>query len=109
MISYAFNGSSPGTNAAIAYSLGTILLPPNCVKYPEPSGKRTFMFTVFSTQPAMLEFSWRPTAVDLMTSTKKKVRLNKGDMFRVFPGTSFRLKNHSKTTAAKISFTLIIP
>jgi hypothetical protein len=39
------------------------------VKYPEPSGKRTFMFTVFSTQPAMLEFSWRPTAVDLMTST----------------------------------------
>ena len=92
--------------------LGSLQLPPTGIKDPESAGSCSLSFTVCSAQPKSVELAFGDPNEDegaVTPKTAQRFLLGPGDMFRVLPGNSYRLENHSKTTDAFLSWTIIRP
>lgn len=108
----AFNVPTDEDDNYVGYIMGSLQLPPTGIKDPESAGSCSLSFTVCQAQPKSVELAFGdPTAHEGAVDPKKAQRflLSAGDMFRVLPGNSYRLVNHSKTTDALLSWTIIRP
>jgi len=98
------NPSFPG------YIVGSLILPPRGIKDAEAVGLCAQVFTVVRGQPRSIEIAygdpdngqavWEP-------ATAERFMLSQGDNFFIPPGNTYRIQNHSKTTEALLSWTII--
>jgi centromere protein C len=94
------------------YIMGNLILPPTAIKDAESVGTCAQTFTVCMCQPKALEVAYGdPDQPDgaLDPETAQRFLLSPGDLFRVPPGNSYRLENHSDTTDALLTWTIIRP
>ena len=107
----AFNISS-NHDDYVGYIMGNLLLPPKGIKDSESVGPCAQTFTVCCCQPKALEVAYGdPDQPDdeLDAETAQRFLLGSGDMFRVPPGNTYRLENHSDTTECLLTWTIIRP
>lgn len=111
----AFNIPSDDNGLFVGYIMGNLVLPPKGIKDAESVGTCSQTFTVCSSQPKALEVAFGdPDQVDgvdgeLDAETAQRFLLGPGDMFRVPPGNSYRLQNHSEETECLLTWTIIRP
>jgi len=108
----AFNISSDGNDDYVGYIVGNLLLPPKGIKDSESVGPCAQTFTVCRSQPKALEIAFGdPDQPDgeLDAETSQRFLLGPSDMFRVPPGNSYRLENHSEDTECLLTWTIIRP
>ena len=108
----AFNISSENNDDYVGYIMGNLLLPPKGIKDSESVGPCAQTFTVCRCQPKALEVAFGdPDQPDgeLDVETAQRFLLSSGDMFRVPPGNSYRLENHSENTECLLTWTIIRP
>ena len=107
----AFNISSDHDDY-VGYIMGNLLLPPKGIKDSESVGPCAQTFTVCNCQPKALEIAYGdPDQPDgeLDAETAQRFLLGPGDMFRVPPGNTYRLENHSEATECLLTWTIIRP
>mmetsp|Transcript_48744 Transcript_48744/g.117940 ORF Transcript_48744/g.117940 Transcript_48744/m.117940 type:complete len:672 (+) Transcript_48744:332-2347(+) len=103
---------APPSDIYPGYLMGTLVLPPHAAKYPESVGGCAQTFTVVSCQPIALEVSFAdPDELDgeFYEKTAQRFVLSSGDIFRVPPGNTYQIINHSKSVDAKLTWTIIRP
>jgi len=108
----AFNISSDDNDDYVGYIMGNLLLPPKGIKDSESVGPCSQTFTVCHSQPKAVEIAFGdPDQPDgeLDTETAQRFLLGPGDMFRVPPGNSYRLENHSDVSECLLTWTIIRP
>ena len=108
----AFNVSCDDSEDYVGYIMGNLILPPKGIKDSESVGPCAQTFTVCLSQPKALEVAFGdPDQPDgeLDAETAQRFLLGPGDMFRVPPGNSYRLENHSETTECLLTWTIIRP
>jgi centromere protein C len=108
----AFNISSDDNDDYVGYIMGNLLLPPKGIKDSESVGPCSQTFTVCHSQPKAVEVAFGdPDQPDgeLDTETAQRFLLGPGDMFRVPPGNSYRLENHSDVSECLLTWTIIRP
>lgn len=108
----AFNIPNDGNEDYVGYIMGNLLLPPKGIKDSESVGPCAQTFTVCCSQQKALEVAFGdPDQSDgeLDTETAQRFLLGPGDMFRVPPGNSYRLENHSECTDCLLTWTIIRP
>jgi len=108
----AFNVSSSDDDNYVGYIMGNLVLPPRGIKDSESVGPCAQTFTVCSCQPKALEVAYGDpdnTNNELDPETAQRFLLSSGDMFRVPPGNSYRLENHSTGTDCLLTWTIIRP
>jgi hypothetical protein len=98
------NQSYPG------YIVGSLVLPPRAIKDAESVGMCAQIFTVVKGQGGSIEIAfgdpdqegpvWEPESAE-------RFLLSVGDNFLIPPGNSYRIQNHSKTTEALLSWTIV--
>ena len=96
----------------VGYIMGSLQLPPTGIKDPESAGSCFLSFTACSAQPKSVELAFGDPSDDegaAAPEAAQRFLLSPGDMFRVLPGNSYRLQNHSKTTGALLSWTITRP
>jgi len=94
--------------------MGNLTLPPKGIKDSEGVGMCAQVFTVVSCQPLAMEVAYSDPEHDLEENTfnpetAERFLLQKGDMFRIPPGNSYRLCNHSKSDEAFLTWTIVRP
>jgi hypothetical protein len=90
------------------YLMGRLVLPPRGIKDPEGVGRSAQTCTVLSCQPKALEIAFAdPNKPQFDPATAKRFLLRPDTMFRITPGSIYRLQNHSTTHEAKVTFTVI--
>jgi centromere protein C len=92
--------------------MGYLGLPPNSIKHPESVGYSALTFTVGRCQPGSIELAIshpkdKGPFKDPMTA--QRFLLEESDVFRIPPGNSYRIQNHSKTTVGFLTWTSIEP
>ena len=108
----SFNVPSGESDVSIGYIMGSLFLPPNGIKDPEATGVCSQVFTVVSCQPKALEIAYGDPDEEegsLEPETAQRFLLGPGDQFRIPLGNVYRLHNHSKSTDAKLAWTIIRP
>lgn len=108
----AFNILNDEKDNYVGYIMGNLILPPKGVKDSESVGPCAQTFTVCHCQPKSVEVAYGdPDESDgiLDVETAQRFLLGPGDMFRVPPGNSYRLQNHSQTTDSLLTWTIIRP
>lgn len=108
----AFNISSDDNDDYVGYIMGNLLLPPKGIKDSESVGPCSQTFTVCHSQPKAVEVAFGdPDQPDgeLDAETAQRFLLGPGDMFRVPPGNSYRLENHSDVAECLLTWTIIRP
>lgn len=108
----AFNAPTEEGGHYVGYIMGNLILPPKGIKDPESVGPCAQTFTVCRCQPKAMEVSFGdPEEPDgeLDPETAQRFLLSPGDMFRVPPGNSYRLHNHSESEEALLTWTIIRP
>jgi centromere protein C len=107
-----FNVSTDENDDYVGYIMGNLLLPPGGIKDSESVGPCAQTFTVCRSQPKALEVAFGdPDQNDgeFDAETSQRFLLGPCDMFRVPPGNSYRLENHSETTECLLTWTIIRP
>ena len=100
---------------APGYIAGNSTLPPNGSMEPEAGGEDATIFTVVTCQPGALEVAYGRASEDSQVEndfnpdTAQRFFLDPGCMFRVPPGNTYRVHNHSATTDAFLTWTSIRP
>ena len=100
---------------APGYIAGNSTLPPNGSMEPEAGGEDATLFTVVTCQPGALEVAYGRASEgpqeenDFNPDTAQRFFLDPGCMFRVPPGNTYRVHNHSSTTDAFLTWTIIRP
>ena len=94
--------------------MGNLVLPPTAIKDAESVGPCAQTFTVVRCQDQAMEVTYGYPDDDrdkghVDPETASRVLLNTGDMFRIPPGNSYRLENHSKETEAYLTWVIIRP
>ena len=109
--SQSFNETSRDKNSPyVGYVAGTLTLPSAGIKDAESTGSCTHIFTVCKGQPNALEVAFGSPHTDgLDDKTAQRFLLSEGDQFRIPPGNTYRIENHSKATEARIAWTIIRP
>ena len=109
----AFNQSNGPKPTYVGYITGNLTLPSKGIKDAESVGGCAQVFTVVTCQPGALEVAYSdPEDEDDSTfnpDTAQRFLLEPRSMFRVPPGNTYRLCNHSKTTEAFLTWTIIRP
>lgn len=108
----AFNIPNEDSESYVGYIMGNLVLPAKGIKDAESVGPCSQTFTVCTAQPKALEVAYGdPDAPEgtLEPETAQRFYLGPGDLFRVPPGNSYRLQNHSKTTPCVLTWTIIRP
>jgi centromere protein C len=108
----AFNVQSNEDDNYVGYIMGNLLLPPKGIKDSESVGPCAQTFTVCSCQPKALEVAYGDpdnAGNELDPYSAQRFLLGPGDMFRVPPGNSYRLENHSIVTDCLLTWTIIRP
>lgn len=108
----AFNVPSDDQENYVGYIMGNLQLPPGGIKDAESVGPCSQTFTVCTGQKGALELAFSdpdgPEGV-LEDDTAKRFLLGPGDLFRVPPGNTYRLQNHSRTKGCMLTWTIIRP
>ena len=89
-----------------------MILPPRGIKDAECVGACAQTFTVVGNQDLSLEVAYGELDDDtgrLDPVTVQRFLVGWGDLFRIPPGNSYRLENHSKTTECYLTWTIIRP
>ena len=90
------------------YIVGSLILPPKAIKDEESVQLCAQVFTVVRGQPKAVEMAYFDDAApDGEYDAVERLLLSQGDNVLVPPGNTYRLKNHSKTTDAVLSWTVI--
>ena len=108
----AFNVPTDEDTPLVGYIMGNLTMPPKSVKDAEAVGLCAQTFTVVSAQRGSVELTFsKPGEPDHVVDPKTASRflLGPGDMFRVPPGNSYRIQNHSKDTKCHLTWTIIRP
>jgi centromere protein C len=108
--SQAFNCPTADGSIYPGYIMGNLTLPPHGIKDPESVGVCSQTFTVCSCQPKAIEVAYGdPDEPDgeLDPKTAQRFLLSPGDMFRIPPGNCYRLRNHSESVPATLTWTII--
>eukprot|EP00934_Nitzschia_sp_Nitz4_P005172 Nitzschia sp. Nitz4//scaffold119_size111653//49359//51229//NITZ4_004190-RA/size111653-processed-gene-0.34-mRNA-1//-1//CDS//3329533836//5162//frame0 len=108
----AFNIPNDETGIYVGYIVGNLNLPPEGIKDAESVGPCAQTFTVCTGQPGALEVAFSdPESPEGVFEPKSASRflLGPGDLFRVPPGNTYRLENHSKTSPCLLTWTIIRP
>eukprot|EP00536_Pseudo-nitzschia_multiseries_P015726 jgi/Psemu1/247084/estExt_Genewise1.C_9400009 len=108
----AFNIPNDENDNYVGYIMGNLVLPPNGIKDSESVGPCAQTFTVVRCQPKSFEVAYGdPDQPDgeLDADTAQRFLLSSGDMFRVPPGNSYRLENHSEHIDCLLTWTIIRP
>jgi len=108
----AFNIANDENDDYVGYIMGNLILPPKGIKDSESVGPCAQTFTVCLSQPKAIEVAFGdPDQPDgeLDDETAQRFLLGPGDMFRVPPGNSYRLENHSDVTDCLLTWTIIRP
>lgn len=100
----------PNDNYA-GYIMGTLFLPPLGIKDAESVGPCSQTFTICTGQKKSIELAYAdPDAQGgMLDRTAQRFMLGPGDLFRIPPGNTYRLENHSKTKSCLLSWTIIRP
>jgi centromere protein C len=105
-VSYDYNPVYPG------YIMGKLILPPKGMKDAECVGSCAQTFTILSGQPNSVEVAFADPNENVGKSNLRNAQrflLDVGDVFRIPPGNSYQLQNHSKTHECTMSWTIIRP
>jgi centromere protein C len=108
----AFNVPSDANDNYVGYIMGNLLLPPRGIKDAESVGPCSQTFTVCTGQKKALEVAFAdPDGPEgmLEDDSAQRFLLGPGDLFRVPPGNTYRLENHSKTRSCLLTWTIIRP
>eukprot|EP00980_Cylindrotheca_fusiformis_P003799 scaffold834_cov123-Cylindrotheca_fusiformis.AAC.46 len=108
----AFNIPDDPSADYAGYIMGNLTLPPKGIKDAESVGPCSQTFTVCACQPKALEVAYGDPDLPegtLDPETAQRFYLSPCDLFRVPPGNCYRLHNHSKTTEAFLTWTIIRP
>ena len=108
----AFNIPSDQNDNYVGYIMGNLLLPPRGIKDAESVGPCSQTFTVCTGQKKALEVAFAdPDGPEGMLDDESAQRflLGPGDLFRVPPGNTYRLENHSTTKPCLLTWTIIRP
>ena len=110
----AFNVPNGPKATYVGYICGNLTLPPKGIKDAESVGACSQVFTVVRCQPGAMEVAYSDPEDDndddtFNPSTAQRFLLNPGDLFRVPPGNSYRLCNHSKTTDVFLTWIIVRP
>ncbi|KAL3925126.1 MAG: hypothetical protein SGILL_000614 [Bacillariaceae sp.] len=108
----AFNTQYPEEDNYVGYIMGNLVLPPKGIKDSESVGPCSQTFTVCACQPKAVEVAYGDpdnNGNELDPETAQRFFLSPGDLFRVPPGNSYRLENHSTTTECLFTWTIIRP
>lgn len=108
----AFNITNEENQAYAGYIVGNLTLPPRGIKDAEAVGTCSQVFTVVSCQPNSFEIAFADAddqGENLDPATALRFLLGPGDIFRIPPGNCYRLHNHSLSTEAFLTWTIIRP
>lgn len=108
----AFNVPSDENDNYVGYIMGNLLLPPRGIKDAESVGPCSQTFTVVTGQKKALEVAFAdPDGPEglLEEDSAQRFLLSPGDLFRVPPGNTYRLQNHSRTKSCLLTWTIIRP
>lgn len=108
----AFNVPSDENDNYVGYIMGNLLLPPRGIKDAESVGPCSQTFTVVTGQKKALEVAFAdPDGPEgmLEADSAQRFLLGPGDLFRVPPGNTYRLQNHSRTKSCLLTWTIIRP
>ena len=110
----AFNVPNGPKPVYVGYITGNLTLPPKGIKDAESVGSCSQVFTVVRCQPGAMEVAYSDPEDDneeatFNPETAQRFLLKPGDLFRVPPGNSYRLCNHSKTVDCFLTWTIIRP
>ncbi|KAL7569245.1 hypothetical protein ACA910_016798 [Epithemia clementina (nom. ined.)] len=111
----AFNVPNGPNPLYVGFITGNLLLPPKGIKDAESVGACSQVFTVVRCQPGAMEVAYSDPEDEnsdstlLNPETATRFLLKPGDLFRIPPGNSYRLCNHSKTSDAFLTWTIIRP
>ena len=108
----AFNIPSDPNDHYVGYIMGNLYLPPRGIKDAESVGPCSQTFTVCTGQKKAIEVAFAdpdgPEGI-LDDNSAQRFMLGPGDLFRVPPGNTYRLQNHSKTKPCVLTWTIIRP
>jgi len=92
-----------------SYMVGSLVLPPKGIKDAESVGLHAEVFTVVWGEPRSIEVAYGdPDNNNIFApATAERFLLSQGDNFLIPPGSTYRLENHSQTTEALFSWTMI--
>jgi hypothetical protein len=93
-----------------AYLAGYLVLPPRAIKDPECVGRSAQIFVVSCCQDHALEVAFADPREDdggFNLDTADRFLLKTDMTFRIPPGNCYRLQNHSRTTEAKLTWTIV--
>ena len=104
----AFTMHNDDHPALPGYTVGSLTLPPRAIKDEESVFLCAQIFTVVSGQPNALEIAYSENTSPIRDDdAAERFLLSEGDNILVPPGNSYRLKNHSKSTEAILSWTVV--
>ncbi|VEU37007.1 unnamed protein product [Pseudo-nitzschia multistriata] len=108
----AFNIPNDDSDDYVGYIMGNLTLPPGGIKDSESVGPCAQTFTVVRCQLKAFEVAYGDPDLpdgELDAESAQRFLLGPGDMFRVPPGNSYRLENHSEHTDCLLTWTIIRP
>ena len=108
--SQAFNMSNQDNQAYPGYIMGNMTLPPRGIKDAESVGTCAQTFTYVFGQKGALEVAYADPDTNegsFDPDTAQRYLLSPGDVFRIPPGNTYRLENHSKEKDAFLTWTII--
>jgi hypothetical protein len=91
------------------YKVGCLILPPKGIKDAVSVEVSAHVFTIVHCQPGALEAAFVvPEGNSWNSETAQRSLLSVGDQFLIPPGNCYRLENHSESTKAILSYTVIL-
>ena len=108
----AFNVPNDQDGNHTGFIMGNLILPPKGIKDAESVGQCSQAFTVCWCQPGALEIAFGhpdDSAGTFNTKMAHRFLVGPGDMFRIPPGNTYRLENHSKSKDCYLTWLIIRP
>jgi len=106
----SFHMANDENPAFPGYIVGSLVLPPKAIKDAESVGLCAQVFTVVRGQSGSVEIAFGDPENDNPVwepETAERFMVSQGDNFLVPPGNTYRIQNHSKTTEALLSWTIV--
>lgn len=106
----SFHMANDENPAFPGYIVGSLVLPPRGIKDAESVGLCAQVFTVVRGQSQSIEIAYGDPENESSTwdpSTAERFLVSQGDNFLVPPGNTYRVQNHSRTTEALLSWTIV--
>jgi hypothetical protein len=112
--SFEFKVLNEGNPMNPTYVVGSLVLPPLGIKDPEHVGRgHAQIFTLVKGEPQSLEIAfgdpdqkWKE-GPGWIAAKDGHFRIAPGDNFHIPPGNTYRLRNHSATTPASLSWVIV--